>query len=217
MPRYTVTDPVSKRTVTLTGESAPTEQELSDIFATLAGARGRASRGLHRQGAAANTRPVRGQRRRRGAPLDDAQRLRRRPALRRTPSARCDRAARRRDLSGQCRSGTQSGRRRLARGVSADRRGQGGRRLGDGRPRARHNPHHRHACRERRRADRIRRHRGRPRHGGGTARRASRARGREGGRARCGTRAHARQRRSDEPSARRGHESRQGTLCARRP
>src|SRR5438132_8300332 len=36
MPRYTVTDPVSKRTVTLTGESAPTEQELSDIFATLA-------------------------------------------------------------------------------------------------------------------------------------------------------------------------------------
>lgn len=32
MPRYTVTDPVSRRTVTLTGDSEPTEEELNQIF-----------------------------------------------------------------------------------------------------------------------------------------------------------------------------------------
>ncbi len=33
MPQYTVTDPTSNKTITLTGDSPPTEQELNDIFA----------------------------------------------------------------------------------------------------------------------------------------------------------------------------------------
>ena len=37
MPTYTVTDPASGRTLTLTGDSPPTEQELEDIFAQAGG------------------------------------------------------------------------------------------------------------------------------------------------------------------------------------
>lgn len=35
MPNYTVTDPTSGRSVTLTGDSAPTEQELTEVFSKL--------------------------------------------------------------------------------------------------------------------------------------------------------------------------------------
>ena len=35
MPDYVITDPTTKRTVTLTGDSPPTEAELNDIFAKI--------------------------------------------------------------------------------------------------------------------------------------------------------------------------------------
>ena len=45
MPTYTVTDPRSKRTVKLTGDSPPTEQELHQVFAKLSADAGRPSPG----------------------------------------------------------------------------------------------------------------------------------------------------------------------------